>query len=413
MNLAFFISKRYLVAKKSHNAINIITSISVGLVAIGTMALIVIMSVFNGLENLVGSLNSSATSDLLIEAKYSKYINLDEFPEAKIKRMDGVQHWVRVLEDNALFKYAPALEEDNPREFIGQLRGVDKEYVDATHIEEMMVDGVFLLKANGREYCVLGNGVAARLQIHINDFDNPIHCYFPRADVSINANPLDAVSIENVFPAGVFSIQQEVDERLVIASLGFVQKLMRLENKLSSIQLDLKEEVDTDNFQEKLQEILGENYSVKNKKQQNEVMYNIMKSEKWSSFLILAFILFIATFNLVGALSVLIIDKQNDIRTLTFMGADRMFISKIFLFEGFMVTLSGTLLGLFLGSILVWLQASYQFIPMQGSFVVESFPVELRFSDVGAILLVVVAVSMIAVIYPVRRLGKTILQLSN
>lgn len=408
LNLAYYISKRYLIAKKSHNAINIITAISVGLVAIGTIALIVIMSVFNGLESLVGSMSTSINSDLLIQPKAIKYIDRNTFPEKEIKKFSEVKYTVACLGDNVLFKYSPALEL-NPREFIGYILGVEEDYNKATSIEQMMIDGVFMLKAHGKPYAVLGNGMAANLQIHLNDFDNPIHCYFPKADAKIGGNPLEAVSIGNIFPSGVFSVQPEIDDKLVIASLSFVQELMNLEGKLTSFQVELNDETKLDEVQKRIQNLLGEEYSVKNKVQQNDVMYNIMKSEKWSSFLILAFILFIATFNLVGALSVLIIDKQADIQILTFMGADNALISKIFLFEGFMVTMSGTVLGLALGSLIVWLQGVYGIIPMQGSFAVDSFPVELLFSDIAAVFAVVIVVSLIAVIYPIRRLSKTLL----
>jgi len=408
LNLAFYISKRYLIAKKSHNAINIITAISVGLVAVGTIALIAIMSVFNGLETLVGSLSTSINSDLLIEPKTSKYIDRKDFPEDKLKSMDGIKYWSPTLGDNVLFKYKPALETTS-REYIGYLLGVEENYTKSTNIESMMIDGVFLLQNYGKPYCVMGNGVAANLQIHLNDFNNPIRCYFPKADASVSINPMEAISIGNLLPSGVFSIQQEIDEKLIIAPLNFAQELMNLKGKLTSIQVELEDESQVDIIQKKIQDIVGNSFTVKNKIQQNDVMYNIMKSEKWSSFLILAFILFIATFNLVGALSVLIIDKQADIQILTFMGANKTLISKIFLFEGFMVTMSGTLIGLVLGSLLVVVQDKFGIIPMQGSFAVDSFPVELLFSDLAAVFAVVVVVSLIAVIYPIRRLSKTIL----
>jgi len=177
LNLAFYISKRYLIAKKSHNAINIITAISVGLVAIGTIALIAIMSVFNGLETLVGSLSTSINSDLLIEPKTSKYIDRKDFPEEKIKKLEGIKYWSPTLGDNVLFKYKPALETIS-REYIGYLLGVEENYTKSTNIESMMIDGVFLLQNYGKPYCVMGNGVAANLQIHLNDFDNPINLHW-------------------------------------------------------------------------------------------------------------------------------------------------------------------------------------------------------------------------------------------
>lgn len=409
MNLAFFISKRYLLAKKSHNAINIITAISVGLVALGTMALIVIMSVFNGLEALVGSLDSSLNADLVIHNTKAKYLDDSTFPINEIKTIKGVNHEVRIVEDNCLLKYTPALEEYNPREFIALIRGVDPGYQYVSDINAKMIDGRFVLYAKGRDFAVLGNGVAAKLQIHINDYDNPIRCYFPNVNSGSAINPLKAVNIENIFPAGVFSVQQEWDDKLMITSLQFAQKLMNLEGKYTSVDIGLDKNANLENVQRQIQQLLGEKYSVKNKKQQNVVMYNIMKSEKWSSFLILSFILFIATFNLVGALSVLIIDKQTDIFNLSFMGATRALIAKIFLLEGFLVTLSGTFLGIGLGTALVFIQDKFHLIPMQGAFVVDSFPVELRFSDLAAVLAIVVVVSMIAVIIPIKRLSKTIL----
>ncbi len=409
MNLAFFISKRYLLAKKSHNAINIITAISVGLVALGTMALIVIMSVFNGLEALVGSLDSSLNADLVIHNTKAKYLDDSTFPINEIKSIKGVNHEVRIVEDNCLLKYTPALEEYNPREFIALIRGVDPGYQYVSDINAKMIDGRFVLYAKGRDFAVLGNGVAAKLQIHINDYDNPIRCYFPNVNSGSAINPLKAVNIENIFPAGVFSVQQEWDDKLMITSLQFAQKLMNLEGKYTSVDIGLDKNANLENVQRQIQQLLGEKYSVKNKKQQNVVMYNIMKSEKWSSFLILSFILFIATFNLVGALSVLIIDKQTDIFNLSFMGATRALIAKIFLLEGFLVTLSGTFLGIGLGTALVFIQDKFHLIPMQGAFVVDSFPVELRFSDLAAVLAIVVVVSMIAVIIPIKRLSKTIL----
>ena len=409
MNLAFFISKRYLLAKKSHNAINIITAISVGLVALGTMALIVIMSVFNGLETLVGSLDSSLNADLVIHNTKAKYLDDSTFPINEIKTIKGVNHEVRIVEDNCLLKYTPALEEYNPREFIALIRGVDPGYQYVSDINAKMIDGRFVLYAKGRDFAVLGNGVAAKLQIHINDYDNPIRCYFPNVNSGSAINPLKAVNIENIFPAGVFSVQQEWDDKLMITSLQFAQKLMNLEGKYTSVDIGLDKNANLENVQRQIQQLLGEKYSVKNKKQQNVVMYNIMKSEKWSSFLILSFILFIATFNLVGALSVLIIDKQTDIFNLSFMGATRALIAKIFLLEGFLVTLSGTFLGIGLGTALVFIQDKFHLIPMQGAFVVDSFPVELRFSDLAAVLAIVVVVSMIAVIIPIKRLSKTIL----
>ena len=406
MNTSFFIAKRYLLAKKSHNAINIITYISIALVAIGTMALIVIMSVFNGLESIVGEIDSSSSADFVIDNKYSKYMDTREFPSDPVLEIEGVNSISAVLQDNLLVKYTPALEENSPREFIVKIRGVDDNYTFATDIESKVIDGVYFLKSKGINYCVLGNILANRLQIHINDFDNPIRCYFPKVESGISINPLDAISVKDIFPAGVVTIAADLDDRLIISSIGFAQELMNLPNKATNYFVKLQASANEATVQAQIQKLIGNDYNVKNRKQQNEVMYNIMKSEKWSSFLILSFILFIATFNLVGALSVLIIDKQSDIKTLIFMGADNALVSTIFMIEGFMVTFSGTLLGLLLGTGLIFAQDMFHIIPMQGSFIIDAFPVELRLLDVISILAVVISISMLAVIYPIRKLGK-------
>ena len=225
MNLSFFIAKRYLLAKKSHNAINIITSISIALVAIGTMALIIIMSVFNGLETLIGDIDASASADFTIDNTFSKYIDTKEFPKQEISDIEGVNSITAILEDNLLLKYTPALEENSPREIIGQIRGVEENYIESTNIENKLLDGTFFLESRGLDYCVLANGLAQNLGIHINDFDNPINCFFPKASSGVTINPLDAISRKNIFIAGVVSMNQELDEKLIITSLKFCPRI--------------------------------------------------------------------------------------------------------------------------------------------------------------------------------------------
>ncbi|OYT12385.1 MAG: hypothetical protein B6I18_00795 [Bacteroidetes bacterium 4572_112] len=370
------------------------------------MALIVIMSVFNGLETVVGKLEAGSSADFVIDYKYSKYINTTDFPKEEVVEINGISAVSSVLEDNLLLKYTPALEENSPREFIAKIRGVDNSYNNATNIEDKIIDGVYFLNSRGVNYCVLGNGLANRLQIHINDFDNPIRCYFPKAETGVSINPMDAISVKDVFPAGVVTISADLDDKLIITSIDFAQQLMNLPNKATHYFVNIASSADEQKIQTELENILGDDYIIKNRRQQNEVMYNIMKSEKWSSFLILSFILFIATFNLVGALSVLIIDKQSDIKTLIFMGANNSLISKIFMIEGFMVTFSGTIMGLILGSSLIFIQDIFHLVPMQGSFIIDAFPVELRLNDLLSILAVVISISMLAVIYPIRKLSK-------
>ncbi len=408
MKTAFFIAKRYLIAKKSHNAINIISALSVVLVAIGTTALVAIMSVFNGLENLVGDLNQSLSSDLLITPDRGAYFDQKQFPFKTLQAQEQVLYYSQVLEDHCLLRYSPPLLEEGQREMVVSIRGIDQKYLQVTRLAQVIIDGES--PSNTSDFMVLGNGVAARLQINLFPPDNRIQAYYPNDEVDPLINPLEAIRKQSIAATGVFSVQQEVDDQWVISSLDFVQKLTGRTGKISAVLLHLKDEKYTDEVQSALQKQLGTSFVIKNRYQQNDMLYKIMKSEKWSSFLILSFILFIATFNLVGALSVLIIDKQKDLHTLQTLGAGRSLILRIFMIEGLMVSLGGTLIGLTLGALLVSLQYYFAFIPMQGNFVVDSFPVALKVSDLLIILAVVVPLSMLAVWVPVRRLSRTLLK---
>jgi len=405
VNLPFFIARRYLFARKSHNAINIITGISVLVVAVGTMALISIMSVFNGLEDLVGSLFNSFTPELKISPKNGKYIDTKKFPKEKILSIPGVAYYTEVLEDMALLKYDAYPKGSAERQYVAQIKGVSPDYAKMTGVDTMLLDGAFLLKKGRANYAVLGSGVAGRLQVRLNDYDNFISVYFPNAESEALINPLNSFNIESISPIGVFSVQQEIDDKVVLVPISFARKLMAQEYAATSIELGLSADANLDKVQSMIQELLGSDFSIKNRMQQNEVMYKIMKSEKWSSFLILGFILLIAIFNVVGSTTVLIIEKRKDIKSLSHLGAEENMIKRIFLFEGMLISLLGAIVGLVLGLLLVLLQQHYGIVPMSGGFAVDSFPVALRFSDFLAILGLVVLIGFGASVYPVRKIG--------
>lgn len=406
MNLSFFIAKRYLLAKKSHNAINIITLISVLVVALGTTALILILSVFNGLGSLISSLYGSFDSDFKITPKQGKYINLSDFPSEKIIELEGVANYTRVLEDIALLKYQNAAYGDEGRQFLATLKGVEPSFKKMTGVDTMLVDGQFLLENKQGNFLVLGNGVAARLQIRLNDYENPINVYFPKGESLTNINPLEAFAIESVFPSGVFSIQQEYDDKYVLCSFRFAQNLMNKPNQATSIEIGISKNTDSDKLQSKIQTVLSEKYKVQNRFQQKEMVYKIMKSEKWSSFMILGFILLIAIFNVVGSITVLIIEKKKDIVSLKNMGASNTLIRRIFFTEGMLISFIGGIIGLSLGAILCILQQHFGIIPMEGNFAVNSFPVEMRLFDFVAIFLLIIGIGFIATLIPVQRISK-------
>lgn len=404
MNLSLNIAKRYLFAKKSHNAINIITLISVIVVAVGATAMIVILSVFNGLEGLISGLYSSYTPDLVITQKSSKYIDLKEFNYAELKNNDEIVYYSEVIEDIALLKYTPS-HKNSSRQIVAKLKAVPNDYSIHSGIDSMMIGGNFTVGNSKNDFIVLGNALSSKLEISFTDIVNPVHAYYPNQNASAAAmmNPLNAFRIENVHPSGVFSIQQEVDEQLAFVSREFAEKLMGIENKATSIEVFTKHK-DVDALQNKLKEELGESFVIKNRKQQNEVMFKIMQSEKWSSFLILSFIMLIATFNIVGSVTVLVIEKKKDIESLRYMGASNKLIKKIFFLEGSLISFFGGIFGLLFGFILVQSQKHFHIIPMQGSFVVDAFPVALNYIDFVLVFVFVIITGIGATYFPLRKI---------
>jgi lipoprotein-releasing system permease protein len=410
VNLPFFISRHYLFARKSHNAINIITAISVIVVAVGTMALISIMSVFNGLEELVGSLYNAFTPELKISPKSGKYIDTRRFPGNEIQKIPGVAYYTEVLEDMALLKYEAYPKGAGTHQYIARLKGVSPDYRRMTGVDTMMVDGDFLLKNKYGDFMVLGGGVAARLQVRLMDMETPVQVYFPNAASEAALNPMNAFNIENIAPVGVFSIQQDIDDNVVLIPIDFARKLMNQAHAATSIEIGLDKKASLDEIQKQIQDMLGDDYLVENRMQQNEMMYKVMQSEKWSSFLILGFILLIAIFNVVGSTTVLIIEKRKDIQSLSHLGAEESLIKRIFLFEGMLISLFGAISGLILGLVLILLQKHFGIIPMSGGFAVDAFPVAMKLTDFLAIFGLVLLIGFGASVYPVRKIGNLLKQ---
>ena len=405
MNLPFTIARRYLFAKKSHNAINFITLISVLVVALGTTALVLILSVFNGLGSLITSLYGTFDPDIKVEAKNGKYIEINSFPFEKINKIEGVANYCQVLEDMALLKYQLS-GSDNPRQYIARIKGVSPEFIKTSGIDTVIIDGHFLLQNKNYDFAVVGNGIAGRLQLHLNDFNNPINVYFPRGEGMASLNPMEAFTIENILPSGVFSIQEEYDDQIVLTSLRFAQRLMNKPESISALEIKVKNPKEISQVQKDLSEILGNNFSVKNRFQQKEALYKIMSSEKWSSFMILGFILLIAIFNVVGSITVLIIEKRKDIGSLKNMGADNRLIRKIFFMEGMLISIIGAIAGLTLGALLCYLQQKFGFVPMDGNFAVQYFPVEMHIADFAAVFGLIFSIGFFATLIPVLRISK-------
>lgn len=401
MNLTLYIAKRYLFSKKSHNIINIISGISVLGFTVGTMALIVVMSVFNGFENVVVKLFNTFNPEIQITASEGKTFMTDSLPLEKIRKVAGVAYLTDVIEENALLRY-------KEKQFIATIKGVSPDYQKLSGIDTMVVQGNFLLEKDSNNYAVVGQGVSYNLGLNLNDYLNPLEVYVPRRGATSSLNPMESFNSELLFPSGIFSVQQDFDVKYVLVPIRFARKILDYTNEITSEEISLTKGADVATVQAEIAKIAGDKFSVKNRFQQQELLYKIMKSEKWAIILILSFILLIATFNVIGTLTMLILDKKKDIAVLWSMGADRKLIRRVFFAEGIMITLLGSLLGLVLGALVCFLQQKFGFVKMPegGSFVISSYPVHMSLIDFISVFAIDVVIGVATSWYPVRQISK-------
>jgi lipoprotein-releasing system permease protein len=399
MNFPLFIAKRYLVSKKTHNAINIITKIAITGIAVGTMALVVVLSAFNGIEHLVISLYNSFDPDIKISASVGKTFQKDFPALQKVKDLPGVAHYTEVIEENALLKY-------RDKQFIASIKGVSQSFQQMSRLDTMLVEGDFLLKENNINYAVLGQGVAAQLNVGLGGMMNPIHIYLPRRSSQAAISPETAFRTGLVYPSGVFSIQHDFDNKFIIIPIELASDLLDYEKRITAIEIGLTPGYKVSRVQEEIQQILGEGFNVQDRFQQHSMLYRIMRSEKFAVYLILTFILIIATFNVIGSITMLIIDKKKDIRIMSNMGASTKLIRKIFFTEGLMITFIGASIGLAAGFLVSLLQAHFEIIKLQGDFVMEAYPIRMQLLDFVGVFATVIAIGALAAWFPAHQLTK-------
>jgi len=366
------------------------------------MALIIVLSVFNGFEKLVVSLFSSFDPDLAITVKAGKTFTTNDIFEQNLRKIPGVLYLTEVIEENALLKY-------KDKQSIVTIKGVSEDFTEMTGIDTMINEGKFLLQEGTQDFAILGYGVAGTLGTNLNDFLNPVSVYVPRRTSNFSTGMENAFNTGTIFPSGYFSIQQEYDVKYVILPLRFVKKLMEYDKELTGIEIGLKRNADAGAVQQQVQEAVGDRFLVRNRYQQQEFLFGIMKTEKWVIFMILTFILIIATFNMTGSLSMLILDKKKDIATLRGLGAGKPAIRRIFLFEGMMISFTGAFSGLFLGAIVCWLQMKYGLIKLgspESTFVVSSYPVNMQWQDFIYVMLTVLTIGFLASWYTVFNMRK-------
>lgn len=403
MNFPFYIAKRYLIAKKSHNAINIIASISLAGIAVGTMALIVVLSVFNGFDNVVKSLINSFNPDLKVILAEGKTFAPDEAKLNRIRSIQGVVALSTVLEEKALLRY-------DERQTVAIVKGVSENYTGVSGIDSMMAAGDFQLSDQNQSYAIIGQGINIFLNVMLNS-PRQMGIYVPRRAGKVSLDPERSINRKYLYVSGVFMIEQDYDSKYIIVPLGFAQDLFEYPGRLTALEIKLDPGANEKKIRQEVQLALGDDFLVQNRYQQNEVFYKTMQMEKWAIFLILMFILIVASFNIIGTLTMLILEKKTDILTLRNLGASTRVIKRIFLFEGWLVSVGGALAGLAAGLLICWLQIRFEPIKLQGSgtFIIDAYPVLVKAADVAATGITVILIGFLAAWLPVRFVTRKLL----
>ncbi len=402
MNFPLFIARRYLFSRKSHNIINIISMISGIGVMIVTAALVIVLSVFNGFARLSESLFNSFNPDMAITLKKGKTFRSGELDISRIKKIKGVKYVTEVVEENALMKYLD-------KQSIVTLKGVSRDFGKMCGIDTMMAAGHFILEEGDMNYAVLGYGIADYLGANLNDFKNPITIYVARRDADFSNVFDNAFSTASIFPSGTFSIQTDFDVKYVLLPLRFMKQILGYHDELTSVEIGLDKTADPAKVQQALMETAGDKFRVKNRYEQQEIIYKIFRTEKWAIVMILAFILLIATFNVTASISMLILEKKKDIAVLQSLGATKTLVQHIFLIEGLLISFSGALAGLIIGGGICWAQIRFGLVRLgdiDSTFVVNTYPVRMIPLDFIIIFVIVMAIGFFAAWYPVYNIRK-------
>ncbi len=402
MNFPFFVARRYLFSKKKTHAINVISLISVIGVAVATMALVIVLSVFNGFHDLVASFFTNFDPQLKVVPVEGKTVPADDPILTKISHFPEVDVATGTVEDMALAIY-------NGKQAMVTIKGVDDNFPQLTHITEILYgDGQFQLHTANLQYGTPGIRLAQTLGLGAN-WKGYLKIYAPQREGQLDmTDPQSGFVVDSLISPGVvFSVNQgKYDKSYIVTSLGFAQNLFNQQGMLSALELRLKPGSNFESVKARMQQVAGKKYKVLDRFEQQSDTFKIMKVEKLMAYIFLTFILIVACFNIIGSLSMLIIDKKDDVVTLRNLGASDKQIRRIFLFEGRLISFFGAILGILLGLLLCWLQQQYGFVKMgssDGTFVVNAYPVSVHYSDVLLIFLTVIATGWLAVWYPVRR----------
>lgn len=398
MNFPIEIAKRYLVSKKSTNAINYISRVTGLAMFFGTAALVIILSVFNGFESLVVSLYNVFYPDISIEAAFGKTYSITDEKLYKINHIDGVLASSKTLTENAIVAYGEKQE-------IATFKGVDDNFykVNPT-FKECITIGETNLKSKESMFAIVGAGIAMNLNIDVNNYFKSLNVYMPRKNTAYLNAFQNSFNRAAIFPVGIFSFQQEFDNKYIVVPLSFMENLLGTNGQISNLEIALKKGTNTNKVIKEINLIMGKGFIAKPRLEQNKTLYKIMRTEKWVVFALLSFVIFINAFNIIGSLSMLVIEKKQDISTLIALGATRNMILKIFLYEGGLLSVGGSLLGIVFAYIICLLQKTFGFVPMPGeSFLIHSYPVEMRVIDFVSVFIIILTISIVASYIPARK----------
>jgi lipoprotein-releasing system permease protein len=389
VNVPFYIARKYFFSSKKINYVHILSLVSQFGIAIGTIALVLVMSVFNGFENLVLDMYNVFDPHIRVTSNEGKNFDSDEVNKV-IGDIDGIANFSSVLEEKILVEY-------NSKQYIAVIKGVDENYRELTNFDSLIVDGDYIDDFKSNNVAMVGRGIAYYLSMHIGSVFDNLRVYLPNRD-SKNLLKLEkAFTSSSISPVGVFGIQQEIDSKYIIVPLNFVQDLINRDKYVSAIEIKLKSSDSMINIQNLLKEKLDSKYLIQNRFEQQEFLYKILNTERLVVVIILLFIVLIASFNIISSLIILIIDKKKDIESLFNFGVENHSIKQVFIYKSMLGVFVGSFSGIIIGFILAYLQQEFGLIKMgAGSFVIDAYPVSIKFNDIIIIQLIVLLIGLLA-----------------
>ncbi len=399
---ALFLAWRYLFSKKEHNIINVISGISMIGIMVSTAALVVVLSVFNGMSDIIGGWFNALHADYEITLREGKSFATDSFPIQQLRQIPGVKTVNEIVCDLSLANY------DDRQELL-YLKGVPDNYFQTNHFEGMLVDGDTALYKLRQPCAIMGTGSAGKLEVNLLSY-TLMKMYYPKRTKKNFANAAEAFNTRYIIPNGVICTNTNYDENYIFCPISFVRELMDYEGEVTSLEIQLKEGGNTAKVRKQIADLAGEKYLLKDQQEQEDSLYKTMKSEKFMIYLILAFILILAAFNIIGALGMLILEKKTDTAVLFSMGASKSLIQKVFIYEGIMVSALGGLAGTLLGALICFLQQTFHIVKLGGGgahYIIPYYPVQIRFTDLLVVLFTILVISLLTSIIPAYNLKKS------